>query len=115
MQELDRVQRSAADGGNEEPTVDKQAQLMAHQFGKAVDHMSTGKHLGVTEKGYLCLLSDGCQPNDLVSVLRAGRTPYILRPAGNGKFTILGEAYVHGLMKDEALEFSTLSNHITLV
>jgi hypothetical protein len=42
------------------------------------------------------------QPGDVVTVLRGGRTPFVLRKKGDG-YWLLGEAYVHGMMDGEAV------------
>jgi hypothetical protein len=43
------------------------------------------------------------QPKDVVTVLREGRKPFILRKKGDG-YWLLGEAYVHGVMDGEAVQ-----------
>lgn len=43
------------------------------------------------------------QPGDVVSVLLGLSTPLIIRPAKGGAYTVVGWAYVHGLMDGEAL------------
>lgn len=62
-----------------------------------------------TNNGYMCL-GHGAQEGDEVFVLLGGRMPYILRPLGNIEvdglgetilYTIVAEAYVHGIMDGE--------------
>jgi hypothetical protein len=43
------------------------------------------------------------QPGDVVTVLRGGQNPFILRKKGDS-YWLLGEAYVHGVMDGEAVQ-----------
>jgi hypothetical protein len=65
--------------------------------------VAEGRSLCVTKKGRLCLAPSETKVGDKVAILYGGKTAYILRPAEDD-FELLGEAYVHGLMKGEALE-----------
>ena len=96
-------------------TTDTNTLSMATQFGRTVDSTSCGRPIGITKQGYVCSLQNGMQHGDVVAVLRGGRVPHVLRPTGDGKYHLLGEAYVQGLMKGEALLLSDLSEEIRLV
>lgn len=67
-----------------------------------------GRRLAVTRKGYLCLVPGGTRIGDMVAVLKRAHIPLVVRNAleGNseGSFQLIGETYVHGIMKGEALE-----------
>ena len=90
--------------------------LMAGRFDRQLSDTSRGRPFGVTSKGYICVLQHGMRPGDVVAILRGGRVPYILRPTNDGdKYVFLGEVYVQGLMKGEALLLGDLSEKITLV
>jgi hypothetical protein len=43
---------------------------------------------------------------DVVAVLTGGTMPIVLRPH-NGYYTVVGDAYIHGIMDGEALPLST--------
>jgi tricorn protease-like protein len=57
-----------------------------------------------------------CQKGDLVAVLAGGKVPYILQPKASASispgedgnlgrcYTVLGDAYIHGIMDGEALK-----------
>ncbi|ORY11126.1 heterokaryon incompatibility protein-domain-containing protein [Clohesyomyces aquaticus] len=107
-------QRSAGSAADTEP-VNLVTLRMAHQFEQAMGSRSSGRDIGVTENGYMCLVPNGVQLYDVVTILRGGRVPFILRAEESGGYKLLGDAYVHGLMKGEALEFSDLSEEICLV
>lgn len=94
---------------------DARTRRMACEFAKAIELAFSGTSIGVTKRGYICRVPEGVHANDTVAVLRGGCVPFVLRPEGDGILKILGEAYVHGLMKGEALQFSDLSDEIRLV
>ncbi len=56
-----------------------------------------------------------CQKGDLVAALAAGKVPYTLRPKAAAEspgkdlnlgrcYTVVGDAYIHGIMEGEALK-----------
>ncbi|MCJ1479437.1 hypothetical protein MMC13_008123 [Lambiella insularis] len=55
-----------------------------------------------TTKGTIGLGPRSMQPGDLVCVLCGGIVPFILRKDGQ-RYTLIGEAYVHGIMDGQAL------------
>jgi hypothetical protein len=65
--------------------------------------IAEGRSLCITASGRLCLAPFETRVGDRVVILYGGKTPYVLRPAGDD-FEFVGESYVHGLMKGEALE-----------
>ena len=66
--------------------------------------VSRYRRFGVTERGYYLLGPDVMQHGDVVVVLYGGRVPYVLRPEQGGRWKLLGECYMHGMMSGEALE-----------
>jgi hypothetical protein len=65
--------------------------------------IAEGRSLCVTTSGRICLTPSETRVGDSVAILYGGRTPYVLRPVGEN-FEFVGESYVHGLMKGEALK-----------
>lgn len=65
------------------------------------------RRVGVTDGGYLGAFPDSVQRGDVVCVLRGCHVPLVLRPVGEGqgegRFEVLGECYVHGIMNGEAV------------
>jgi hypothetical protein len=57
----------------------------------------------LASKGYIGLGPSVLQKDDVVVVLFGCMVPFILRPQG-GEYRLVGEAYVHGIMKGEAIE-----------
>jgi hypothetical protein len=77
--------------------------------------VTAGRRPIVTEKGYIGFAPEQCKTGDVVAVLAGGKVPYILRPEPNldpsGKegdprqcYSILGDAYIHGIMDGEAVK-----------
>jgi hypothetical protein len=63
-----------------------------------------GRVFFTTKNGYMGLGVAGTRTGNIVAILRSGRTPFILRKTRDQSiFTLLGEAYVHGLMNGEAV------------
>lgn len=67
-----------------------------------------------TSQGYLAIGPDALQEEDFVWVVLGVSVPLVLRNCGNGCWTIVGEAYVHGIMDGEITEpreqvFSTIN------
>ncbi|KAF4500718.1 Heterokaryon incompatibility 6, OR allele [Fusarium agapanthi] len=59
------------------------------------------QRMATTCSGYFCLVPWPARASDRIALLRGGRTPYVLRKAGE-KWKILGDCYVHGIMSGEA-------------
>jgi hypothetical protein len=57
--------------------------------------------MAVTASGYLSLVPWPTEAGDRIVLLQSGRTPYVLRKAGE-KWKIIGDCYVHGIMSGEA-------------
>jgi hypothetical protein len=73
--------------------------------------MAYGRRIGRTSRGYLALLPADTVVGDSVVLCEGGQTPLILRPNGRN-FELVGDSYVHGMMKGELfrpLESKTLS------
>ena len=60
----------------------------------------------VTKKGYIGWAPTASEKGDRICLLKGGQVPYVVRPhrKKKGEWTFLGEAYVHGLMKGEAMK-----------
>ncbi|KAF5675871.1 het-domain-containing protein [Fusarium circinatum] len=63
-----------------------------------------GRGLFVTDDGRLGWGLPSTQAGDEVWILEGCRIPCLLRPSGDGRYKLVGEAYVHGIMHGEALE-----------
>ena len=54
-----------------------------------------------TAMGFLGLAYEGVRPGDMVCLLAEAQTPFVLRPATAGRYYLIGECYVHGIMYGE--------------
>lgn len=68
----------------------------------------------VTESGYLGLGPGAAKSGDCVVVILGLRTPFILRPQSGGKYRIIGDAYVHGIMEGELVAGSYTTEVFTV-
>ena len=66
------------------------------------------KRLITTTRGYVGAVPSSTRSGDLVFVLPGARMPFILSAKSDGKFTLVGEAYVHGIMQGEAFDSQRL-------
>ncbi|KAF1948570.1 HET-domain-containing protein [Byssothecium circinans] len=63
--------------------------------------LSNYRRMVRTKKGYLALAPRFTQPGDWIGVYKGGKLPLVVRKAG-AHLVLIGEGYVHGLMKGEA-------------
>ncbi|KAF6517151.1 hypothetical protein HZS61_002712 [Fusarium oxysporum f. sp. conglutinans] len=75
-------------------------------YESTMHHVSWHRRMFLTNGGYLGLAHPSTQPGDEVILLSGGRVPFVVkrgsvdRPEG---YSIVGEAYVHGIMDGELL------------
>lgn len=62
------------------------------------------RRLFITASRQLGLGPAQMMSGDVVAVLFGGKVPYILRPLDSGKWSFVGECYVEGLMRGEAIQ-----------
>ncbi|KAF6804516.1 heterokaryon incompatibility protein [Colletotrichum plurivorum] len=74
------------------------------------------RRLGMTEKWYVGLFAEHLEVGDQIWILDGCHVPFLLRPAGgDGRFRLIGECYVHGIMGGEAVDVSSTLRDIVLV
>ncbi|KAI8718537.1 HET domain-containing protein [Fusarium sp. LHS14.1] len=87
------------------PGVDEEVIVKAIRFANAMRRTSCHRPIGLTWRGYIGSVPRNSRVNDEVCILRGGRVPFILRRLGQGsRFSFVGDAYVHGIMRREAWE-----------
>ena len=73
----------------------------------SIASVSRGRAFGRTgQHGLIGWVPKNSVVGDVVAVLTGGTMPIVLRPH-NGYYTVVGDAYVHGIMDGEALPLST--------
>ena len=58
----------------------------------------------LSNSGHVGLAPARTEPGDCICIIFGSPVPYILRASTEGKFVLIGEAYVHGIMDGEFLE-----------
>ncbi|KAH5145758.1 hypothetical protein HBH70_044370 [Parastagonospora nodorum] len=56
-----------------------------------------------TKRGSIGLIPANANVGDVVAVFTGGHVPIILRPQ-TGYYTVVGDAYVHGIMDGEVMQ-----------
>lgn len=75
------------------------------------------KRLAVTKKGYIGKVPGHAKKGDLICLLLGCGVPVVLRERGEGGYEVVGESYVHGVMRGnlwpqyQGLEQQTFSLH----
>jgi len=69
---------------------------------------SNGRHLSETQNGRLGSMPKGTKVGDKICILYGGNLPYVIRPCGEGKYTLVGDCYVNGLMYGEAMDMDEI-------
>lgn len=86
-------------GKNTKPDIQKQLNNLRTALTNALGY----RKLATTSKGYISLVPYSCQVGDLVVILADCSAPVLLRKRG-GRYEFIGTAYVHGVMRGEAVE-----------
>lgn len=65
-----------------------------------------GRRLITTDKGYIGVAPNRARQGDLIVIAFGSSVPFVLRPQEHGgKYTFVGEAYVHGIMEGQGMEW----------
>ncbi|KAL8732804.1 MAG: hypothetical protein Q9181_003819 [Wetmoreana brouardii] len=71
---------------------------------KAVIDETSKKGVAITQTGFLGLVPNWAKPGDRICWLMGGEVPILLRAdITDGKYTLIGECYIHGAMDGEVL------------
>ena len=88
-----------------QPTKDTVAEFNQKDSYYNMMNRQTGTRPFVGDKGYMGLVPDLAEKGDVVVIFRGAKFPYVLRKKINGKhggkYELVGEAYVHGVMYGE--------------
>jgi hypothetical protein len=63
-----------------------------------------GRSFCTTQQRRVCSCMNKIENDDVIAAFRGGDRLYVLRPAGGGRYRLVGDAYVDGLMFGEAYE-----------
>lgn len=82
--------------------VDRQCRY-ADLYSQSLGHWNGGRAFCTTTKQRMGMVPRAAKEGDSICVFLGAKTPFVLRPAGNGKYRLVGECYVHGLMSGEIM------------
>ncbi|KAF2672780.1 hypothetical protein BT63DRAFT_420989 [Microthyrium microscopicum] len=90
--------------GNEEPT--KLAAVRSAEFGKYEQYLfgvvnKAGQAPFITKRGYVGIGPPNMAAEDIICIFYGAHVPYVLRPVEDGRYTLIGETYVYGIMDGE--------------
>ena len=80
----------------------------------SLDRWSSRRRFSVTSNGRLACVPKGSRKGDAICILFGGEVPYVLRPTGDGFYTVVGECYVDNIMHGESLSHDTISREFRL-
>ncbi|CVL08992.1 hypothetical protein FPRO06_13297 [Fusarium proliferatum] len=92
--DVEDLQRLEADKGGDDSSAE------ASFYASALMRMHTRRTF-MTSTGFVGVGPLDMQPGDEVCILLGGKVPYLLRAQGEELYTLIGEAYVHGIMHGE--------------
>jgi hypothetical protein len=78
-----------------------EVKYVAWEILQQMNQVGGGRCLLVTRSGELGLGPISTQSSDVVAFIRNTRVPFILRNAQASRYTLVGEAYIHGFMCGE--------------
>jgi hypothetical protein len=64
-----------------------------------------GRRIVRLDNGYIGMVPWLVRRKDVIMLIKGGRVPLALRPRGNN-YELLGDCYIHGIMKGEAFDES---------
>ncbi|KAK0623689.1 heterokaryon incompatibility protein-domain-containing protein [Immersiella caudata] len=71
---------------------------------KRIQAVCAHRALFVTRRGYMGLAPWNARVGDAVCVLKGGKTPFLLREKNEGLYSLVGEAFVQGIMGGEVMK-----------
>jgi hypothetical protein len=87
-----------------------------HKYIEACIHRwSSKRRFCITNSGALACVPKTSRHGDIICVLFGGEVPYVLRPTGTGRYLVVGECYLHGIMNGESLSYDTEIREFQLV
>ncbi|KAI9860938.1 MAG: hypothetical protein M1813_005617 [Trichoglossum hirsutum] len=72
-------------------------------FATAAEQPCASMRRCLTRKAYIGQVPPTAQIGDVVCFIAGAPVPFLLRPRGGGEFSLLGQCYLHGFMKEEVL------------
>ncbi len=84
---------------------DEKSALQGEPFGIRVVNGTGNRRFCVIHQGFFAMIPGKAEVEDLICILLGGETPMVLRrDESDRRFILIGDYYVHSIMKGEALE-----------
>jgi len=80
----------------------------------SLDRWSSRRRVSLTCNGQLACVPKSSREGDIICILFGGDVPYVLRPACDGFYTVVGECYVGNIMHGEGLSHNRISREFKL-
>ncbi|KAH8701245.1 hypothetical protein GQ44DRAFT_717897 [Phaeosphaeriaceae sp. PMI808] len=84
----------------------KDNKMRTVQLSSEIIGKSLGRRPFVTKNGHLVLSSEHVKQGDVVALIRGAQVPFILRRQSGGRYRVVSEAYVDGIMDGEVVDIS---------
>ena len=97
-------------GGAQSLVPTPESAIGAGTFRSAMSHAAVGRSLLVSALKFMGLTAPETRPGDLICLVLGADTPFVLRRNSDeegmfdGTYSLVGECYVHGLMKGEGMQ-----------
>jgi hypothetical protein len=73
-------------------------------YSAATEKWCSGRTFCATRGRYIGWVPFASIDGDLICIFEGAQVPYVLRPAEDGTYRILGDCYIHGIMEGQAME-----------
>lgn len=109
----DRVENHEASRNDNDEYLQMEEDPLA-TFSGAHERWTYNRRFFRSEAGRFGWCVDGTEPGDIVALFHGCDSVFVLRDAGSGKWRIIGDCYIHGLMDGEGCEpeFEEIVFHI---
>jgi len=81
-----------------------EAVMEGNSFSREASAACWGRRLIRTFHGHCGLAPETTEPGDQIWLLQCAQVPFVLRPRLDGRYSLVGEAYIHGVMFGEAID-----------
>jgi len=80
---------------------------------QVVFNMAYSRSFIVTNRGCMGYARQETQTGDLVCIVYGCDVPLIIRPSGDGKYVIVGDSYLYGMMSGQMVKLQKEENFTT--
>ncbi|KAI0418320.1 heterokaryon incompatibility protein-domain-containing protein [Xylaria grammica] len=87
----------------------------AQQAEGSIAHFSHGRRFAGTDGGLIGWVPEETVEGDMVVIPYGSRVPFVVRGDGKGRYRLIGECYVHGLMDGRAINAKGMQERETVI